>query len=85
MDVIAYLIADALGRPLLHHEDTNQVGKRVDACARRNRGAGRDAEVYETLNLPSRTVGDKRKEREPPPLKEQHLAAAARVSAKWST
>ena len=33
VDVLAYVIADALGRPLLHPDDTNAVGKRVESCA----------------------------------------------------
>jgi hypothetical protein len=39
VDVIAYVIADALGRPVLHPDDTNGVGKRVDSCAKRVRSS----------------------------------------------
>ena len=35
IDVLAWLTADALGRPLLHHDDTNVVGKRIAAQAAR--------------------------------------------------
>ena len=35
IDVLAYLMADALGRPLLHPDDTNAVGKRIASCALR--------------------------------------------------
>ena len=34
-DVLAWLTADALGRPLLHPDDTNRVGKRIAAQAAR--------------------------------------------------
>jgi len=33
MDLIGWLIADALGQPLLHPDDTNAVGKRVGAVS----------------------------------------------------
>ena len=35
MDVLGWLTADALGRPLLHPDDTNAVGKRVATQAGR--------------------------------------------------
>jgi hypothetical protein len=35
VDLIAYLFADALGRPLLHPDDTNLLGKRVLSRATR--------------------------------------------------
>ena len=35
IDVLAWLTADALGRPLLHHDVTNVVGKRIAAQAAR--------------------------------------------------
>ena len=35
VDLLALVIADALGRPLLHFDDRNAVGKRVEACASR--------------------------------------------------
>jgi hypothetical protein len=37
VDVLALLIADALGKPLLHPDDRNAVGKRVESCASRLR------------------------------------------------
>jgi hypothetical protein len=37
VDVLAYLIADALGRPLLSRAYTNDVGRRVHSCAARVR------------------------------------------------
>jgi hypothetical protein len=37
VDVLALVIADALGRPLLHSADRNAVGKRVESCASRLR------------------------------------------------
>ena len=38
MDVLGWLTADALGRPLLHPDDTNAVGKRVATQAGRVEG-----------------------------------------------
>ena len=35
MDVLAYLTADVFGRPLLHHDDANALGKRVASQATR--------------------------------------------------
>ena len=85
IDVTAYLIADALGRPLMHADDTNAVGKRIATTAKRVRKAGRDAEVYKGLNLPDRTVGRVCAEREPPSLRqladEASMAASSRALA----
>jgi hypothetical protein len=90
VDVLAYLIADALGRPILHPDDTNAVGKRVASCAKRVvevklRDARKKGLAYESvfatpypaLALPARTIGAKRKEPEPPSRQEQVAAARA--------
>ena len=44
VDVIAYLVADALGRPLLHPDDCNALGKRVLTQATRAEAAIKAAE-----------------------------------------
>jgi hypothetical protein len=44
MDVLAYVLADALGRPLLHHDDTNKFGKKVAMQATRVEARLADAE-----------------------------------------
>lgn len=37
VDVLAYVTADALGRPQMHPDDTNAVGKRIESFAKRIR------------------------------------------------
>lgn len=44
MDLLAYLAADSLGRPLLHPDDTNALGKRVAMQATRAAAAIKAAE-----------------------------------------
>lgn len=83
VDVMAYLMADTMGRPLMHYEDTNAVGKRIAITAKRVRGRGRDAEIYSGLNLPDRTIGGRVKDLDSKQLADAAEAAAIAAEAPW--
>ena len=72
VDVLAYVTADALGRPQMHPDDTNAVGKRIESCAKRIRSE----KLPEATRAARRTAA-----RAPGATKEAVAAAVAAAEA----